>query len=201
MSQKLFKKDATYENIKEIIQEKLTTYYNNNTKDLVQDGVFALVLLKDNKRVVSFSKRVDEIYTKENLEKQKLPTILCGMILLYSCKDFTAQLSDDALALFSHNLAYCYSNMEEIQKQTTFTTPNILETICTKTKNPTKRDSYYAIAETLYINANNQSVESKENNICQNIRNMDNTEFERLNQNCFDYKEVEELSKKAGIRI
>ena len=201
MSKKLFTKDTTYDDIKSVLSKKLVTYYDDNTKALVQNGLASLVLLKDKERVVTFIQRVDEIYTKENLEKQKLPTILTGMILLYSYKDFTEKLSNDALTLLSHNISYCFTEVDEIKASLDCMTPKILETIVTKTKSYTERDSYYNIAETLFIDCNKPTIEAKENYVSDRIKNMKEDEFNELDKYNCEFTEIEKISEKIGIKI
>lgn len=197
MSKKLFTKDATYEEIKSVLSKKIVTYYNANTKDLVQNGVASLVLLKDKERAVSLAKRVDEIYTNEKLEKQKLPTILTGMILLYSYKYFTEKLSNDALILLSHNIAYCFNEIDDIKFSLDCMTPKILETIVMKTKEYAERDSYYNIAETLFIHCNKPTIEAKEDYVSEKIKNMTEDEFHELDKYHSEFTEIE----KIGIKI
>ena len=194
---KYFTKNTTYDEIKTTITEKCNEYFRDSTKSVIWLGLNALNSLDNNDRVVSYVKRVDNVYKPQFL--QKLPTMLYGLGIMATRPDFADKLSDDALMLYSH--AYCHdeATLDNIYKSISINTPEILEEICLKTQDIEKRENLHTIAESMYIESN---LESDEKNIyvCSRIQNMTDEEYKELcSKHCIE-NVMEELVK-IGIKI
>ena len=194
---KYFTKNTTYDEIKTTITEKCNEYFRDSTKSVIWLGLNALSSLDNNDRVVSYVKRVDNVYKPQFL--QKLPTMLYGLGIMATRPDFADKLSDDALMLYSH--AYCHdeATLDNIYKSISINTPEILEEICLKTQDIEKRENLHTIAESMYIESN---LESDEKNIyvCSRIQNMTDEEYKELcSKHCIE-NVMEELVK-IGIKI
>ena len=194
---KYFNENTTYDEIKTTITEKSSEYLRDSTKNLIWLGLNALNSLDDNDRVVSYVKRVDDVYKPQFM--QKLPTILYGLGIMSVRPDFADKLSDDALMLYSH--AYCHdeATLDNIYKSISINTPEILEEICLKTKDIEKRENLHTIAESMYIESNLESDE-KNTYVCSRIQNMTDEEYKELcSKHCIE-NVMEELAK-IGIKI
>ncbi len=179
--------------LEESLLQNLINYYTYDKTEFIQKGLEAFINLKGNEKLISFYQTIEKLYKDNN--RQKVPIILYGSMVLYYQKKFGESLSDDALALFCHCFYMCDSNvLEKLEDNINSTSKDILEGICQKTDDIYERIDYFTICQ----NINSEYHDKFRHNV---IDNMDKKIYEDLYKKYCSAEAINQILKKEKVNI
>ena len=194
---KLFGENPTKNDIKNTILNNIdyVVYVDNS---IVQKGIKAFNNF-DTEIIISYSKCVDSIFNVNNRKNanHKLPTILCGSILLNQFED-VSKLDDEQLATLAHFIYI--GSFDYINSCIKIYDSSILSEICSKTKNWYDRESILEVTEDTYDMFFIEGDDRKDihNKLSQFVKNTTLEEFlelkRELDERIREYIEKEELN-------
>lgn len=164
---------SKYDITKNKLQEQALCRMGKYDEELVCLGLKSFNNLKGNERVLSFIEKVDKLYKHDILHRDHIT--FYGMILFDKKNEFTNKLSDDALMLFCHSYEMNYNDIDSCIESCS---SEVLETICKKTNDVSKRFNLYCICDGLLPNKDrtNENI----SDVCDKITHMDDEQYKLL---------------------
>lgn len=145
MNQRIFKKNADYNQIKETIIKELETEFTAREEE-IKLGLQSFQKLSSNERIITVANLIDQKCPKF----QKIASILSASILIDQYQKKAEALTDEELTLLS-----CFISIDRIEYQREcieIYDHQILSQICRKTQSTDKRLNYLELLEVNFSN-------------------------------------------------
>lgn len=190
MKNRLFNENSNYDEIKSIILKNVGNAFNVANLKLISRGISAFNRLKNDERIVSYSKDVDKLYSDNTTnEFNKIPIILSGSIILDGYKENADKMTNEELSLLSY-----YSLIGDIDFYNVLFTPDIIKEVCKKTSDLQQRYNFLEVVEDsydmFYDEMNEENVSYIRNGLERFSKRLSGEDFtflfEALNQRIID---------------